>query len=64
MNDALKPGGYVIAEGHLGDAVQDCAGVSLYLPSPSDTISRYYRDLDFAKHHTWDEMLRAYHRAL
>jgi len=59
--DALAPGGYVLAEGHLGQKVETCGGVSMYLPNPAtSTISPYYKDLDLAKHHRWDEMLNAY----
>ena len=63
--DALKPGKYVIAEGHLGPKVEDCAGVSIYLPSPANSrISPYYKDLESAKRHKWDELLRDYFRAV
>jgi hypothetical protein len=62
---ALAPGGYVLAEGHLGPKVQDCGGVSLYLPAPtSSKISRYYKDLTFARQHRWDEFLADYFRAV
>jgi len=63
--DALTPGGYVIAEGHLGPKVEDCGGVSMYLPSPANSkISPYYKDLESAKRHRWDELLRDYFRAV
>jgi hypothetical protein len=61
--DALKPDGYVIAEGHLGPTVDGCAGVTAYLPPPQESISQFYRDLRFAKRHGWDEFLAAYHGA-
>ncbi len=62
---ALSPGGYVLAEGHLGPKVEECGGVSLYLPAPtSSSLSRYYKDLGFAKRHKWDEFLRDYFRAV
>jgi Clostripain family len=62
---ALAPGGYVLAEGHLGPKVEGCGGVSLYLPSPtSSSVSQYYKDLSFAKRHRWDEFLADYCRAV
>jgi len=61
---ALKPGGCVIAEGHLGKKVDGCAGVSVYMPSAERGVSKYYRDLKFAKQHKWDEFLGAYHNAV
>ncbi len=62
---ALAPGSYVLAEGHLGPKVDECGGVSLYLPSPvSSRVSRYYRDLAFAKRHKWDQFLADYFRAV
>jgi len=63
VTDALKPGGYVIAEGHLGPPVEGCGGVSVYLPAPTDSISKYYQDLRFAKLHRWDQFLQSYQRA-
>jgi hypothetical protein len=38
--------------------------VSVYFPSPTTAISRYYKDLEFAKRHRWDELLRVYHEAV
>jgi hypothetical protein len=65
LTGALAPGGYVLAEGHLGPKVEECGGVSLYLPSPtSSTVSQYYKDLSFAKRHRWDEFLADYCRAV
>ena len=58
--DALAPNGYVVAEGHLGSTVDGCGGVTAYMPSPADSISRYYADLRFAEQHRWDEFLGAY----
>jgi hypothetical protein len=63
VSAALAPGDCVVAEGHLGNSVEGCGGVTLYLPPPLDAISKYYKDLDFAKKHGWDEFLRAYHAA-
>jgi hypothetical protein len=63
--DALKPGGpLVVANQHLGEAVEDCGGVTAYMPAPTDAISPYYKDLRFAKRHGWDEFLRSYRRAV
>src|SRR3712207_1413243 len=62
--DALQPGTYVLAEDHDGASVEDCGGISLYLPSPLGTISRYYGDLAFSKAHEWDEFLAGYQQAV
>ena len=63
--DALKPGGaFVVANATLGPKVESCGGVTAYLPSPSDEISPYYKDLRFAQRHGWDEFLRSYRRAV
>ncbi len=63
--DALRPGGdYVVANANLGDTVERCGGVTAYLPAPTDEISQYYKDLEFAKRHGWDEFLRSYARAV
>jgi hypothetical protein len=63
--DALKPGGaFVVANANLGPKVERCGGVTAYLPSPSDDISPYYKDLRFAQRHGWDEFLRSYRRAV
>jgi cysteine peptidase C11 family protein len=61
--DSLEPNGYVLAEGHRGDKVKQCGGVTAYMPFPGGNISPYYKDLRFAKRHRWDDFLRAYHRA-
>lgn len=60
VRHGLEPNGYVLAEGHLGDQVEGCQGVSTYLPPPTDPVSPYYKDLEFAKRHKWDELLRDY----
>jgi hypothetical protein len=62
--DALQPGTYVLAEGHHGTSVEDCGGISLYLPSPAETISKYYGDLAFSKALEWDDFLGSYQRAV
>jgi hypothetical protein len=63
---ALQPksGLFVIAEGHHGNKVKGCGGVSIYLPPRVlYRVSPFYADLEYAKDHTWDEMLTAYHAA-
>jgi hypothetical protein len=62
--EAMKPNGYVLAEGHLGGKVQGCGGISVYFPAASDPVSRFYRDLRFSKSHDWDDFLRSYSRAV
>ena len=63
--DALKPGGtFVVANSNLGPKVEQCGGVTAYLPAPTDEISPYYKDLRFAQRHGWDEFLRSYRRAV
>ena len=59
---AAGPGQCVIAEGHNGSKVENCAGVTIYLPSLTD-ISRYYGELDYAQERRWLPMLQAYHGA-
>jgi Clostripain family len=61
--DALEPGGLVVAEGHLGETVEDCGGVTAYFPAPTDHMSPYYSDLEFSNQHSWDDFLEAYRRA-
>ena len=62
--DELAEGQYVIAQGHLGPTVRDCGGVTVYFPPPLGGVSRYYKDLAFAKECGWDDFLRAYQRAV
>jgi hypothetical protein len=62
--DALEPGGYVRAKGQLGDKVKKCGGISVYFPTPNRRISPYYKDLQFAKQHRWDNLLGEYRRAV
>jgi cysteine peptidase C11 family protein len=64
VQHALEPDGYVIAEGHLGDQVDGCQGVSVYLPAPNMPMSPYYKDLAFAKKHHWDELVGDYASAV
>ncbi|MBI1852752.1 MAG: hypothetical protein HYR85_20620 [Planctomycetes bacterium] len=61
--NAIEPGGFMLAEAHLGKTVEGCGGISIYLPPPTSGISRYYKDLSFAKTHRWDEFLSSYQRA-
>ncbi|HYP47542.1 MAG TPA: clostripain-related cysteine peptidase [Thermoleophilaceae bacterium] len=62
--DALEPVGYVVAEGHRGATVEGCGGVTVYFPSPFDSVSEFYTDLSFAKKLGWDDFLAEYKRAL
>jgi hypothetical protein len=62
--DGLKPGGYVLREGHLGSKVQECGGVTVFLPVPGEPISQYYKHLRFAADHGWDEFLHGYAAAV
>jgi hypothetical protein len=63
--DALAVGGeFMVANSTLGPSVERCGGVTAYLPSPTDEISPFYKDLQFAKRHGWDEFLRSYRRAV
>lgn len=65
VQSALKPGEgrLVVAESHRGTKVQRCRGVTIYLVPPINSISRYYRELDFSNNHPWINMLEAYHNA-
>jgi hypothetical protein len=63
LADSLAPNSYVLAEGHRGEAVKQCGGVTAYMPYPGWGISPYYKDLRFARQHRWDNFLRNYHRA-
>lgn len=59
---ALQPGAgrLVTAEAHHGSGVAACTGVTVYLPSALTGISRFYADLDFARHRRWAKLLSAY----
>jgi hypothetical protein len=61
VRSALKRGtdALVIAEAHRGAKVGHCCGITTYLPSTT-SVSRYYADLEYAKHHRWPTMLKAY----
>jgi hypothetical protein len=61
--ESLRPGGYVVAESHLGPTVEGCGGVTLYFPPPLTPISKFYGDLRFAER-GWDDFLHSYQRAL
>ncbi|MGH3146394.1 MAG: clostripain-related cysteine peptidase, partial [Rubrobacter sp.] len=61
--DSLQPGGLVVAEGHVGEAVEDCGGVTAYFPAPTSHMSPYYSDLEFSTKYSWDEFLQAYRPA-
>lgn len=61
--EALTPGPdrVVTGEGHTGDSVARCGGVTAYLPPPITPISRFYAELAFAGEQPWLSMLEAYH---
>ena len=63
LRSALVPGDGrpLVAEGHRGNKVEHCGGLSLYLVPPLIRISPYYRELAFAHDHRWLEMLEGYH---
>jgi hypothetical protein len=61
---ALQADDFVLAEGHLGPQVESCGGVTVYFPSPTDSVSPYYGDLRFANERGWDDFLGAYQRAI
>ncbi len=65
--DALEvgTGNFVVAEGHQGNDLAHCRGVTIYLKEREFgvEISPYYADLAYAADHNWDEMLEAYHAA-
>ncbi|MEN8180057.1 MAG: clostripain-related cysteine peptidase [Pseudomonadota bacterium] len=65
VQTALEPGEgrFVLAESHRGTKVQRCSGITIYLVPPINSISRYYRELDFSNGHSWISMLEAYHDA-
>jgi hypothetical protein len=54
-------GKFVVAKRCNGADLENCKGVSIYLPLLTD-VSDYYAQLDFANQHRWAAMLRAYHR--
>ena len=53
-------GNFVCSQAHYGAKVERCGGVTIYFPAPPPGLSRYYADLDFAKHR-WSAFLQAYH---
>lgn len=56
-------GRFVVAEAHLGEKVDHCGGVTIYLMPPPNEISRYYDDLDYSTDYRWSELIKAYHQA-
>ncbi|HST03329.1 MAG TPA: clostripain-related cysteine peptidase [Chloroflexia bacterium] len=60
---SVKPGAgnFIIAQSHQGAALQKCCGLSVYIP-PNTEVSRFYKDLDFAKKHRWFSMLEKYQK--
>jgi len=60
---ALTPGegNFILAESHRGEKVKNCGGVTIYFTPPPNGISKFYGELDYAKSHFWDELLKEYH---
>lgn len=59
--ETFTTGRYVLAEGHLGDGVRECGGVSIYLPARvGEPLSEDYAELRFAREHGWDAFLARY----
>lgn len=63
VTEALRPGGFLITEGHLGPSIKDSGGISCYFPTPGEGVSKYYGQLQFAKAHKWDGFLNEYQTA-
>jgi len=55
-----SPDGLVVAEGHAGDGVASCTGLTVYLPNALVGVSRFYADLEFAKRGPWARMVEGY----
>jgi Clostripain family len=55
--DAHAPGEFIVAEGHLGDQVATCGGISVHLPAARRPLSPYYGDLRLSMDHRWDDLL-------
>jgi len=51
--------GFVVANKRLGSSVARAKGVSIYFPR--EAVSPFYKNLDYAAGHRWDDFLRAYH---
>ncbi len=64
LDAMLDPVGYVVSEGHHGQAVAGVGGVTVYFPDPFGRVSPFYSDLRFATDIGWDDFLGEYHRAL
>ena len=55
---------FVRTEGHHGQKVRHCGGITVYLPPRIlHKVSRYYGELSYARSHRWPVMLEAYHTA-
>ena len=52
--------GFIVANKRLGSSVARAKGVSIYFPR--DAVSPFYKNLDYAAGHRWDEFLKAYHK--
>jgi hypothetical protein len=62
--EVLLRGDCVTANGHCGDAVDGCGGVTIYFPGPLGSISEHYGDLAFAQEASWAHFLRDYAKML
>jgi hypothetical protein len=60
--NALQTGSdkFILAAAHRGTGVAATTGVTVYLPSPINGISQYYKDLEFASKQKWMQMLKEY----
>ena len=56
---ASGPGRAVLAECHRGPKVEECGGLSIYLPFGAE-ISQYYAEVAFAQKTKWPMLLKAY----
>jgi hypothetical protein len=52
--------GFIVANKRLGSSVARARGISIYFPR--DAVSPFYKNLDYAAGHRWDEFLKAYHK--
>lgn len=47
----------ILAEAHVGNGMRGWGGLSVYAPPWDQPISRFYKDLKFAKRHRWLDVL-------
>lgn len=52
-------GHFLLAGSHAGPGTDQLIGLSIYMRLAPMTVSPYYGDLDYAKHHRWSAMLQA-----